>query len=88
MRQFQGHRFRRQHPIGDYVVDFVCMETRLAIEIDGGQHSESTHYDAKRTTSIEAEGYRVLRFWNNDVLANIEGVKAQIWRALNTPPLP
>jgi very-short-patch-repair endonuclease len=64
------------------------METRLAIEIDGGQHSESAPYDAARTRSLEAEGYRVLRFWNNDVLANIEGVKAEICRVIAKPPPP
>jgi very-short-patch-repair endonuclease len=88
MRQFLGHRFRRQHPVGNYVVDFVCMESRLAIEIDGGQHAETAGSDALRTHNLEAEGYRVLRFWNNDVMQNIEGVKAEIWRALITPPPP
>ena len=88
MRQVGGHRFRRQHPIREYVVDFVCMEKRLAVEIDGGQHAEHATYDTQRTKSLEAEGYRVLRFWNNDVLQNIEGVKAEIWRALSTPPPP
>jgi len=64
------------------------MKPRLAIELDGGQHSENAGYDATRTRILEAEGYRVLRFWNNDVLANIEGIKAEIWRALITPPPP
>jgi very-short-patch-repair endonuclease len=88
MRQLAGHRFRKQHPIGNYVVDFVCMESRLAIEIDGGQHAENTSYDAERTRNLANEGFRVLRFWNNDVLTNIDGVKAEIWRALGTPPPP
>jgi very-short-patch-repair endonuclease len=70
------------------VVDFVCMKQRLAIEIDGGQHAERTTSDAQRTKRLEAEGYQILRFWNSDVLQNIEGVKAEIWRALNTPPPP
>ena len=88
MRQLAGNRFRKQHPVREFVVDFVCMERHLAIEIDGGQHAESTAYDFRRTKSLEAGGYRVLRFWNNDVLQNIEGVKAEIWRALSTPPPP
>ena len=88
MRQLAGNRFRKQHPVGEFVVDFVCMERHLAIEIDGGQHAESTAYDFRRTKSLEAGGYRVLRFWNNDVLQNIEGVKAETWRALITPPPP
>jgi len=62
------------------------MEERLAIEIDGGQHSEHATYDAQRTHRLNEQGYRVLRFWNNEVLRNIEGVKAEIWRALGTPP--
>jgi very-short-patch-repair endonuclease len=88
MRQLAGHRFRKQHPVGDCVVDFVCMESRLAIEVDGGQHAESISHDAERTRKLEKEGFRVLRFWNNDVLQNIEAVKAEIWRALSTPPPP
>jgi len=88
MRQLAGHRFRKQHPFGEFVVDFVCMERRLAIEIDGGQHAESTARDALRTKSLAAKGYRVLRFWNNEVLQNIEEVKEEIWRALSTPPPP
>ena len=90
MRQLAGNRFRKQHPVGEFVVDFVCMERRLAIEIDGGQHAESTAYDARRTKSLEAERYRVLRFWDNEVLRNIEGVKEEIWRALSgeKPPPP
>ena len=88
MRQSQDHRFRRQHPIGSYVVDFVCMKSRLAIELDGGQHAESVALDAQRTRHLEAEGFRVLRFWNNEVLGNIDDVMIEIWRALNTPPPP
>ena len=88
MRQLAGYKFRKQHPVGKYVVDFVCMETRLAIEIDGGQHSGNTLYDAARTRSFEAEGYRVLRFWNNDVMADIEGVMVEICRVIGKPPPP
>jgi very-short-patch-repair endonuclease len=64
------------------------MKSRLAIEIDGGQHAEREAFDAQRTRHLEAEGFRVLRFWNNEILENIDGVKTVIWRALNTPPPP
>ena len=84
-RQLGGFRFRRQQPIGTYVVDFFCSEAALIIEIDGGQHDASER-DAARTRWLEARGYRVLRFWNNEVLANIEGVLLTIRRALTHPP--
>ncbi len=67
-----GIRFRRQHPIGDYIVDFVCLEKRLIIEADGGQHNEVI--DAQRVRWLEKEGFRVIRFWNNDIIENMEGV--------------
>ena len=73
VRQLCGVKFTRQHQIGDFIVDFACRSLRIAIELDGGQHAESTT-DAGRTEIIEAHGYRVIRFWNNDVLANTEGV--------------
>jgi len=75
-----GIKYRRQHPIGNYIVDFVCLEEKLIIEVDGGQHnleSEITK-DESRTKWLESEGYRVLRFWNNDVLTNIDGVITRI----------
>src|SRR5665213_868094 len=72
--QIQGYKFRRQVPIGRYIADFVCHEARLIIEIDGGQHDASAKRDAIRTDFLQTQGYRVLRFWNNDVLANPEGV--------------
>src|SRR5205814_10558718 len=71
-RQLEGVKFVRQFPIGPHVADFACRDAHLAIELDGGQHSPET--DAARTEIIKAFGYRVLRFWNNDVLANTEGV--------------
>jgi BirA family biotin operon repressor/biotin-[acetyl-CoA-carboxylase] ligase len=72
-RRFEGTKFTRQHPIGNFIADFACRSLRLAIELDGGQHSESLS-DANRTRIIEAHGYRVIRFWNNEVLGNIDGV--------------
>ena len=72
-KQLDGHRFRRQVSLGPYVADFVCFEARLIVEVDGGQHAERAA-DTARTAWLEAQGYRVLRFWNNDVLGNIDGV--------------
>ena len=83
-RQLEGDRFRRQHPIGPYIVDFVDLEAKLVVELDGGQHNEDrvTEKDEARTAWLESEGYQVLRFWNNDVLANLEGVLEKISDAL------
>ena len=75
--QLSGAKFTRQFPIGNHVVDFACRSLRLAIECDGGQHADSAT-DEARTRLIEAHGYRVIRFWNNDILANTEGVLIRI----------
>src|SRR5579863_525367 len=72
-KQLDGFRFRRQQPLGNYVVDFFCPEAKLIVEVDGGQHAESASDDV-RTRWLEARGDRIVRFWNNDVLANTEGV--------------
>jgi len=77
-KQLNGHRFRRQHPIEEYIADFVCVEQKVVIELDGGQHQEQAAYDHQRTVVMQARGWRVLRFWNNDVLSNIEGVLSEI----------
>lgn len=77
-----GSHFRRQALIGPFIVDFVSRRARLVIELDGGQHDQQCDADARRTRQIEANGYRVLRFWNNDVLGNIEGVLSEIQAAL------
>ena len=87
-RQIDGHRFRRQVPLGSYVVDFACLEARLMVEVDGGQHAERIDADAARTAWLEGRGYRVLRFWNNDVLANTDGVVETIRAALSGYPPP
>jgi very-short-patch-repair endonuclease len=73
-QQLEGLRFRRQHPIGRYIVDFVCLERRLILEIDGGQHAVEKEKDEERQNWLLTEGYRVSRFWNNDVLTNLTGV--------------
>jgi adenine-specific DNA-methyltransferase len=79
-------RFRRQHPIAHYIVDFACVEQKLVVELDGGQHAEQTAYDDVRTRCLEACGYRVLRFWDHEVMRDIEAVKTSIWNALSQPP--
>ena len=81
-RRLGGAKFRRQVPVGPYVADFACYTARLIVELDGGQHAENAEADALRTDWLEAQGFRVLRFWNNDVMANIDGVLERISAAL------
>lgn len=83
-RQLKNYKFRRQYPIGEYIVDFICREKHLIIEIDGGQHNTETNiaYDNQRTVFLESKGYKVIRFWNNDVDNNIEGVYITIVNVL------
>ena len=76
-----GVRFRRQHRVGPYIVDFLCPAHRLVVEVDGGQHNES-NYDSRRDAWLRTQGYQVLRFWNSDALTNIEGVGRRICLAL------
>ena len=78
MRQLGTYKFRRQQPIGVYIVDFVCLEKRLIIELDGGQHTEQTEYDEKRSVWLRERGYRVLRYWNHDVLKSTDVVMVNI----------
>ena len=78
-----GVNFRRQHAIGNYIPDFVCIEKKLIIELDGSQHLEQEEYDEERTKYLEAEGYRVIRFWNNEVTNNIDGVILAILHAMD-----
>jgi very-short-patch-repair endonuclease len=87
-RQMCGFKFRRQHPFGDCILDFVCLNAKLVIEVDGGQHGECAADDAIRTAALAQAGFKVLRFWNNEVLCDIEAVKEAIWRALQTPSPP
>ena len=77
-------KFRRQYPIGNYIVDFICNEKKLIIEIDGGQHNENKNitYDQERTKYLESKGYKVIRFWNNDIDNNIEEVYLDILKHL------
>jgi very-short-patch-repair endonuclease len=78
-RQICGLKFRRQHPFGDYILDFVCLENKLVIEVDGGQHGQRAEYDENRTKKLQAAGFQVLRFWDNEVLKDKESVREKIW---------
>lgn len=78
-----GVTFRRQHAIGNYIVDFCAPRKKLIIELDGSQHLEQQEYDEERTKYLAARGYRVLRFWNNDVMNNMEEVLKVIWNVLD-----
>jgi very-short-patch-repair endonuclease len=80
-RQLGGFRFRRQHPMGPYIADFACLEVGLVIEVDGGQHDGSST-DGRREAFMRGKGFKVLRFWNNEVMANLEGVCSVIARCL------
>ena len=90
-KQLDGLRFRQQVPLGPYIVDFLCAKHRLIIEVDGGQHAGAT-VDRTRTAWLEGRGFRVMRFWNNDVLQNLNGVIETILLALRSegspPPQP
>jgi len=88
-RSLNGHKFVRQEPIGPFIVDFVCRERRLVIEVDGGQHADNAR-DVQRDKWLVDHRYRILRFWNNDVVGNINGVLETIAAALDaeTPPHP
>lgn len=84
-RQVLGAKFRRQHPIGQYIVDFCCPANRLIIELDGSQHAERAAADETRTAFLLSRGYRVLRFWNHEVLKETDAVLEQIASALSNP---
>jgi very-short-patch-repair endonuclease len=90
-RQLGGYKFSRQMPVGPYICDFMCRQARLAIEVDGGQHDAREPIDQARTKYLASEGFRVLRFWNNEVLETMEGVLIRILQALDSAhpqPLP
>ena len=83
-----GYKFRRQAVIEPYIVDFLCLEARLVIEADGGQHMELANEDKKRTVFLESLGYRVMRFWNHEILGDIDTVLDRIYGFLIKSPLP
>lgn len=86
-KQFEGLKFRRQQPIGKYIVDFICFEKGIIIEADGGQHAAESAKDQMRDVWLKDEGFKVLRFWNNDILGNIEGVMESVRLECFPPPL-
>jgi len=83
-RRLEGYKFRRQYPLGPFIVDFACLEHRLVVEADGGQHADSDD-DRRRTAWLERRGWRVVRFWNNDILANPGGVQEVVMQELEGP---
>ncbi len=85
--KFYGFKFRRQFPIGNYIADFCCVKAKLVIELDGGQHSNTSdvNYDKTRDEEIKKSGYRILRVWNNEVNGNLEGVGEKIYQMLMNP---
>jgi very-short-patch-repair endonuclease len=86
MKNVDGARFRRQYPIEGFIVDFCCLKARLIVEVDGSQHAENVAYDDRRTRILERQGFRVLRFWNGDVMRNVDGVLVAIFEALEAGP--
>jgi len=84
-RQLEGHKFRRQQPVGPYILDFVNFEKRIVIELDGGQHAIKKDSDKKRDQWLKVEGFKVLRFWNNDIFENLEGSLEVIRKRLLSP---
>lgn len=81
-RRLAAAKFRRQHPMGRYILDFYCVEKKLCIELDGGQHGEAIAYDQLRDQWLQGQGIRILRFWNNQMLMETEGVLEMIYQAL------
>jgi very-short-patch-repair endonuclease len=85
-RQLEGLRFRRQVPLGNYIVDFACFEPKIIIELDGSQHADQIDYDEKRTKYLEMLGYKVLRFWNIEVANEMNTVLQAIWTFVSPHP--
>ena len=86
-RQLGGFKFRRQRPVGPYICDFVCLEASMVIELDGNQHVTQGPYDTNRDTFLRSNGFRVLRFWNADVLSQTNSVVETIYEALHRPEM-
>ena len=82
-RQLVNYRFRRQVPLGLYIADFICFESRLIVEIDGSQHYEQSQYDSERTKYLNNQGFKVVRYWNNDVMRNIDLILEDLLRHLD-----
>ena len=87
-RRLAGHKFRRQHTVGPYIADFACIERRLIVELDGGQHVERQGYDVRRTEYLVARGFHVIRFWDNEALTQTDAVLETVLRELEKRPSP
>ncbi|RJR43465.1 MAG: endonuclease domain-containing protein [Deltaproteobacteria bacterium] len=87
-RRLGEWKFRRQHPVGPYIVDFICIEKKVVIEVDGGQHGEYEEADRQRTAFLTEQGYRVMRFWNHEVLQETDAVMDTIFGSLEDLPPP
>jgi very-short-patch-repair endonuclease len=85
-KQFGGFKFRKQAPIGEFIVDFVCFDRKVIVELDGDQHAVSVEADKKRSEWLRSQGFRVLRFWNHEVVEDADMVMEAIWLALQMPP--
>ncbi len=85
-KRLSGYKFVREQVIGNYIADFVCREKKIIIEIDGGQHMAAVQYDLMRTKYLESNGYKVIRFWNNEVFQDIKAVMDSILNIINTVP--
>ena len=85
-KRLNGYKFKRQYVIDNYIVDFICIEHKLVIELDGSQHMDALDYDLKRTNYLNNKGYKVLRFWNHDVLQNTDSVLREILNTLTPSP--
>lgn len=85
-QRLAGYKFRRQFPIAGYIADFACVDAKLVIELDGGQHLQATAYDQERARRMEANGYRTIRFWNDDVLLRTDLVLEEVLRHLKGSP--
>ena len=81
-RRFKEYKFRRQYPIGNYIVDFICIKRKIVIELDGSGHLQSKSYDAQRDNFLRGSGYQIIRFWNNELESNLEGVSNKIYEML------
>jgi very-short-patch-repair endonuclease len=86
-RQMAGFKFRRQHSVGPYICDFACVEARVVVELDGSQHAEQSDYDARRDSFLRSSGFRILRFWNNDILSRTAIVLETVYEALHRPEM-
>ena len=87
-KQFSGYKFRRQQVIGPYIVDFVCQQVKLIIELDGAQHADQVKYDQQRDEWLNSQGYRVMRVWNHEWTQHKNAVLEKVWCALQARPLP